>query len=97
MGECRGKGQSVEHLGHACSCLVSLLLVSPVTGSQRVAKAIGNGLGLNGQLQIEVLEDTCSVGKSEWALIRKQTVLTYSSLINEPLSIQLDLFCEIAK
>ena len=54
--ECGGKGETVEHLGDARPCLVSLPLVSPVPCGQGVLESIRDGLRLNGQLQVKVLE-----------------------------------------
>lgn len=51
-----GKGETVEHLGDTRPRLVSLPLVSPVPCGQGVLESIRDGLRLNGQLQVEVLE-----------------------------------------
>ena len=44
-----------QYLGHTRPGLVSLLLVSPVSSGKGVLQTIGDGLGANGQLKVEVL------------------------------------------
>ena len=48
-------GPGITYLGHTRSRLVGLLLVSPVSSGEGVLQAVGDGLGTNGQLKVEVL------------------------------------------
>jgi len=66
--ECGGKGETVEHLGDACPCLVSLPLVSPVPCGQGVLESIRDGLRLNGKLQVKVLEGNQKGGESSFTI-----------------------------
>jgi len=43
------------YLRHPCTCLVSFLLVPPVSGSEGVFQAVRDDPGLYGQFQVEVL------------------------------------------
>ena len=58
VGEGGGKGESVQHLRDASPSLVSFPLVSPIAGGQRILQAVCDGPGLDGQLQVEVLQGT---------------------------------------
>ena len=54
-GECRGKGETVEHLGDARPRFVSLPLVSPVPRGQGILETVRDGLRLDGQLRVKVM------------------------------------------
>ena len=55
MRQCRSVGVPVEYLRHASFCGHRLLLISPISGSERILKAISDSIVFYCQVEIEVL------------------------------------------